>query len=116
MANRIHLRDYTVEELRAMPAGHLKDWLAAQVFGYKVGRMLDTYNIYNGEEEIGYWDCYEEKPFIVTIGDWRFSRNWSAAGRLLEWLMKESGEAGVQSDNFDTQKYMAWYYGGCDQY
>jgi hypothetical protein len=115
MPNRIHLRDYTVEELRAMPAGKVKNWLAAQVIGNSISRMQKD----NG------WAM----PFVMKWFDnellpvwWagsqydqqylKFSTDWSAAGRLLEWLMKESGEAGVMSDRDRPDSFIAWYLGG----
>lgn len=85
MSRRIHLREYSEAELRAMEAGPLLDWLVAQAMGRKVERALTLSGAYKTSDRGAYWWDNSNVPDDWGPGD-RFSRDWSAAGRALEWL------------------------------
>jgi hypothetical protein len=87
MPNRIHLRDYTVEELRAMPDSPLRNWLAIQAYGGKLERTKGEWELDNSGNGNGMcvaiWEDGKPAPEVFYQQDY-FGSEWSAAGRLMD--------------------------------
>lgn len=99
---RIHLKDYSEVELREMPAGPLCHWLLAQALGGEPSaheHPVGSYRVSGGypydwtrgkfDVHLGWWNDKDEPTDYPSSGKW--STDWSAAGPLLERLMRESG-------------------------
>lgn len=86
---RVHLAEYAEAELREMPDGDLCDLLALEAIFVKCinGKPIKAFQ----EDDAGpfYW-IPSGKPQRTHMLDAKmvpgFSRDWSAAGRALEWL------------------------------
>lgn len=100
---RIHLRDYSEAELREMPAGALCDWLTAQAVH---GPPRDEH----GQWRICHYPhgCHwtQGSAYMEIRGAHKYSTKWSAAGPLLERLMRENGVYVAPSG--DRQRFVAW--------
>jgi hypothetical protein len=89
MSNRIHLKDYSVEELREMEAGGTMDWLCNQILGARVDEWKSSLSghclrIEPDDHPIQFWHHGESYPQWANHETDCPSTKWSAAGRLLD--------------------------------
>jgi hypothetical protein len=90
---RIHLKDYSEAELREIPAGALCEWLVEQIAPHELlGVLAGDWTLICESGATLVWDTTEDdEPREHWQAYNRPSSHWSAAGPLLERLMREHG-------------------------